>query len=197
MAKAWPDKQCTKGYRLTIKMPKWMCISPQKLKWSDSLCPRDTKPSTIFTLDGTSQCRQLICNLKIKDSLKLMFGFGQFLLIEPWKYFNLALGTTALCCLHSQLRLHDRGKRNTKQLHHWLLRDSSQNNDEDSRLWCHSKQCRSVPEFFLFVCVSAVQPPTDSPCPDPSNCKKYPNNMHNHQKLPIMPEWDTSQRHKG
>lgn len=101
-----------------------------------------------------------------------MSSFGQPLPTDPWTYLVLTLGTAALCCLHGQLRLHDRGKRNTKQLYHWLLKDWSQNN-EDCRLCCHSQQCRSVPGFFVcvHVCFDAAQPSTDAPCPDPSNCK--------------------------
>lgn len=51
--------------------------------------------------------------------------------------------------------LSDGGKCKTKQLYHWLLRDLSQNNNEE-RHWRHCEQNRSDPGFYFF-CVQYIR----------------------------------------
>lgn len=65
--------------------------------------------------------------------------------------------------MDSWVRLHDRGSRGTKQLSHRLLRDLSQNNNENSSGWRHTKRSSSNPWF------SACRWP-HGPHPAPSSC---------------------------
>lgn len=68
--------------------------------------------------------------------------------------YTLLWGALYAGWLHGRLRLHDRGKRSTKQLHHWLLKDSSQNRDKkvDSDITVNSTDLFRAFLFVRIVC---------------------------------------------